>query len=207
MSGTSLVMAGLVWSGLACAQNSISVRVCNSVHIPDTILDEAKGEASFVLETGGLKVTWLDCSTETMEQELGPRDFVLCLVAFRLSGVDRPGQRAMGSTSVANRLEQNYVFVRYDSIAKTASVHAVEWQSYQILGYSIAHELGHLLLGGEHTRRGVMRAVWGSTDLLLMSKREIKFTTEERERIQQALVARAQAWPNRTSPPATAPVR
>ena len=72
-----------------------------------------------------------------------------------------------------------------------------EWQTYQILGCSIAHELGHLLLGGEHTRRGVMRSVWGSADLLLMSKREIKFTSEERERIQQALEARVQAWPNK----------
>jgi hypothetical protein len=196
MSGSSLFMAGFVWGGLAFAQNGISVRVCNSVHMPGRILDQARGEASFVLETGGLEVTWLDCSTETMEQTLGPLDFVLCLVAFRLSGGVHPGQRVLGSTSIANRTQQNYVFVHYDSIAKIARDHGAEWQAYQILGYSIAHELGHLLLGGEHTRRGVMRAVWGPPDLLLMSKREIKFTEVERERIQQALEARVQAWPN-----------
>ena len=42
-----------------------------------------------------------------------------------------------------------------------------------------------------------MRGVWGSPDLLLMSKREIKFTQQERERIQQALEARVQAWLNK----------
>ena len=197
MNGSSLFMAGFVWGGLAFAQNGISVRVCNSVHIPDKILDSAKAEASFVLETGGLKVTWLDCSTETMVQELGPLDFVLCLVAFRLSGADRPGQRAMGSTSTANRMRQNYVFVHYESITKTARDHGTEWQTYQILGCAIVHELSHLLLGAEHTQRGVMRGVWGSPDLLLMSKREITFTQQERERIQQALEARVRAWPNK----------
>jgi hypothetical protein len=115
MNGWTLFLAGFV-----CGGNGISVRVCNSVHIPDKILDQAKAEASFVLGTGGLRVTWLDCSTETMVHELGPWDFVLCLVAFRLSGADHPGQRAMGSTSIANRAQQNYVFLHYDSIAKTA---------------------------------------------------------------------------------------
>ena len=51
MSGWSLFMAGFVWGGLAFAQNGISLRVCNSVHIPDRILDQTKAEASFVLET------------------------------------------------------------------------------------------------------------------------------------------------------------
>jgi len=194
MNSSTLFVAGFVWGGLAFAQNGISVRVCNSVHVPDKILDQAKAEATFVLETGGLKVNWLGCSTATMEQALGPWDFVLCLVAFRLSGANRPGQRAMGSTFISNRTEQNYVFLHYGSITKTARDHGVEWQTYQILGYSMAHELGHLLLGSEHTRRGVMCAVWSSPDLVQMSKREIKFTPEERERIHEKLEARQLAW-------------
>jgi hypothetical protein len=197
MNGSNLVMAGLVWGGLAFAQQAISVRVCNAVHIPDQILDQAEAEASFVLETGGLKVTWLDCSTATMEQTLGPRDFVLCLVAYRFSGAERPGRRPMGSIFIANRTEQNYVFVHFASITKTASDHAAERQTYQILGYTIAHELGHLFLGGEHTTAGVMQALWDSQTLLLMSKRWIKFTGKERERIQQALDAREKAWQNK----------
>lgn len=187
------------------AQGETSVRVCNTVHIPDKILDQARAEASFVLETGGIRVAWLDCSTETMEQELGPRDFVLCLVEFRLSGADRAGQRTIGSTPIRDRTQQNYVFLYYDSITKTAIDHAIEWQVHQILGYAIAHELGHLLLGGEHTQRGVLRGVWGSPDFLLMSKREIKFTPEERVRIQQALEARVRTWTYRIGLPGTAP--
>jgi hypothetical protein len=42
MSGSSLCMAGFVWGGLAFAQNSISMRVCNSVHMPGRLLDQAK---------------------------------------------------------------------------------------------------------------------------------------------------------------------
>ena len=100
----------------------------------------------------------------------------------------------MASTLISNREKQSFVLVNYDAIRKTAQDHGVEWQTYQILGYSIAHELGHLLLGGEHAHRGVMQPVWGSSDLVLMSKRQIKFTPVERERIQQVLKIRAKSW-------------
>jgi hypothetical protein len=152
----NLAVAGVFWGGLVCAQNDISVRVCNSVHIPEKILEQAQAEASFVLRTGGLEVTWLDCSTATMQQALGPADFILGLVAFRLSGAPRADRRTMASTLISNREKQSFVLVNYDAIRKTAQDHGVEWQTYQILGYSIAHELGHLLLGGEHAHRGVM---------------------------------------------------
>jgi hypothetical protein len=190
----NLAMAGLFYAGLAHAETDISVRVCNSVHIPEKILEQGKAEARFVLWTGGLDVTWLDCSTPTMPLALGPTDFILGLVAFRLPGGDRADQRTMGSAVISNRERQTFVSVDYDSICKTAGDHGVEWQTYQILGYSIAHELGHLLLGGGHPRRGVMRATWGSPDLLLMSRREVKFTSQERDRIQQALKTRVQTW-------------
>lgn len=197
MNGLSIFTGVFVWGGLAFAQNSISMRVCSTVYIPDKILDEAKVEASFVLKTGGLKVTWLDCGTETMEQTLGPRDFVLCLVPVLLSGAERPGRHLMGRAFMSNRTDQNSVFLYYDSIARVARDHDAVWQTSQILGYSIAHELGHLLLGAEHTKRGVMATDWDSPELLLMSRHAIKFTQDECERIRQGLQARIQAWPNR----------
>jgi hypothetical protein len=192
----NLAVAGLFWGGLACAQSTISVRVCNSVRVPEKTLEQAIAEASFVLQTGGLRVAWLDCSTATMEQTLGPMDFVLGLVAFRVSGADRPGQRTMASALISNRERQSFISVYYNAIAEVAQDHSAEWQTYQILGYSIAHELGHLLLGGGHSPRGVMQAAWGSRDLVHMSRRDLKFTPQEHDRIQLALKIRIQAWSN-----------
>ena len=196
MNRANLAVAGLFWGGLACAQSTISVRVCNSVGVPEKTLQQAKAEASFILQTGGLRVTWLDCSTATMEQALGPMDFVLGLVAFRVSGADRPGQRTMASTFISNQERQSSISVYYNAIAKVAQDHSAEWQTYQILGYSIAHELGHLLLGGSSQSPGCDAGGVGSRDLVLMSRRDLKFTPLERDRMQLALKIRIQAWSN-----------
>lgn len=129
-----------------------------------------------------------------MEQTQGPRDFVLCLVPVLSSGAERHGRLVLGGAPRSNRTEQISVSLYYDSITKVARNHSALWQASQILGYSIAHELGHLLLGAEHAPSGVMRANWDASDLLLMSRHAIKFTAEERERIQQGLEARIHAW-------------
>ena len=147
MNRAALAIKGLFWGGLVCAQSNISVRVCNSVHVPEKILEQGKAEAGFVLQTGGLEATWLDCSTETMQQAPGPMDFILGLVAFRLSGADPAGRRTLASTSTSDREKQSFVWVNYDAIRKTAQDHGVEWQTYQILGYSIAHDIRSFAVG------------------------------------------------------------
>ena len=184
MNGLSLFTVVFVWGELAFAQNGISVRVCSAVYIPDKILDEAKVEASFVLKTGGLKVTLVRLQHGNYGADARASDF-LCsaLVPVLSSGAERHGRLVLGGAPRSNRTEQISVSLYYDSITKVARNHSALWQASQILGYSIAHELGHLLLGAEHAPSGVMRANWDASDLLLMSRHAIKFTAEERERI------------------------
>ena len=45
----------------------------------------------------------------------------------------------------------------------------------EILGLTIAHELGHLLLGRAHSLVGIMRARWGSNDWRLASENQLMF--------------------------------
>ena len=41
-----------------------------------------------------------------------------------------------------------------------------------------------------------MQPAWGSLDLVLMSRQDLKFTRQERDRIQQTLKTRLQTWSN-----------
>jgi hypothetical protein len=56
-----------------------------------------------------------------------------------------------------------------------------------LLGYVIAHELCHLLLGGKHSQQGVMRAAWDSSDLASMTRAALKFSPSEGARMRQVL--------------------
>ncbi|MGH9550037.1 MAG: hypothetical protein ACRD3W_11710, partial [Terriglobales bacterium] len=57
-----------------------------------------------------------------------------------------------------------------------------------ILGGVMAHELGHLLLGSNsHSRAGIMRAHWQGEELNLLSRGNLRFTSEQAEHMRGKL--------------------
>ena len=56
-----------------------------------------------------------------------------------------------------------------------------------LLGYVIAHELGHLLLGPGHAPNGVMRAVWSPMDLGAIRRGCLRFGPAEAARMRSVL--------------------
>jgi hypothetical protein len=63
----------------------------------------------------------------------------------------------------------------------------------EILGFSAAHELGHLLLGsGSHSDRGIMRPSWRREDFGVSPQGAFKFTAEQAQSIRTEVGKRAQ---------------
>jgi hypothetical protein len=57
-----------------------------------------------------------------------------------------------------------------------------------VLGYVIAHELGHLLLGVQsHSRSGIMSHPFDGRELLLASQGLLRFTPSQAKRIREML--------------------
>ena len=57
-----------------------------------------------------------------------------------------------------------------------------------VLGYVLAHEIAHVLQGiVRHSEAGIMRARWTDNDLQQMGSRELRFTREDVQLIQQRL--------------------
>ena len=62
----------------------------------------------------------------------------------------------------------------------------------RILGHTMAHELGHLLLGANaHSPSGIMRGVWLPEDLKFMRWGELTFTLRQSDQIRNSLLRRA----------------
>ena len=56
-----------------------------------------------------------------------------------------------------------------------------------VLGYLIAHEVGHLLIGpGVHSPHGLMKGKWSSKDLEEMQRGQLLFQPWDARRMQRA---------------------
>src|SRR5207248_10592941 len=71
----------------------------------------------------------------------------------------------------------------------------IAWQptwSEIILGASITHELGHLLLGTTHTQDdGIMMPAFGRTDLIRLFSRADRFDPQQAAQLRNEIVVRA----------------
>jgi hypothetical protein len=62
-----------------------------------------------------------------------------------------------------------------------------------VLGHTMAHEIGHLLLGSNsHASQGIMRPTWGARDIHLAKTGVLGFTDAQAERMQAQVAARLQ---------------
>lgn len=97
------------------------------------------------------------------------------------AGGGRFGTDALGQSMIPpagyGYVPRGKASVFYDRVMAFASVWAPN--SREILGDAMAHELGHLLLGTQHSSRGIMKALWTFQDLQLASRGNLRFTTEQ----------------------------
>lgn len=84
----------------------------------------------------------------------------------------------------------NRADVYYDAVRELAHNFASDCEIGTIFAYVVAHELGHLLLGPQHTRNGVMKASWGRREVEMMPRHELRFSQAEREHMLSVLLAR-----------------
>jgi hypothetical protein len=61
---------------------------------------------------------------------------------------------------------------------------------YLMLGRAIAHEIGHLLLGGEHSAQGIMQAQWGTEQFEYAAGRSMVFTADQERALRSAVKTR-----------------
>jgi len=158
--------------GLAVETNAnIQVRVYNAAVVPAADQTVALRAAATILAAAGIGTSWLPCGdvasdpTATVcDTPLDPSELSVRLV------------RLPGTTSARGELQLGYSLVDTAAGAGTlATIYAdrVAWLAGEagadaptLVGFAIAHEIGHLLLGtNAHSGTGLMRAVWSRAEL------------------------------------------
>jgi len=163
--GFSIAAASVSASDLGAAE-PLGVAVCNVAQVPDILMRAAQQVADEVYLDVGIELNWADHECQSGDGLFGvnitTRDMAGIAVSDHTIGFAESGTR--------------HATVLYDRIKKFARRYHINCGV--MLGYAIAHELGHLLLPPKsHSVRGVMRE---AIDLQSASERQLRFTPEQR---------------------------
>jgi hypothetical protein len=195
-TGSGTGMAKQAADNGATANLTIEVHVYDYAQVEARELARAQGEASRVLGLVGIEPAWRGCPVPGGEnqnaQECRSTAGALVLRILPQAMAERMG-RAEGSLGFAQLPDDGT-----PGFVASVFYHRVESLSVElgcaravILGYAMAHEIGHLLLGtSSHSPQGIMRAQWTESELLSASAGRFGFFPQQGAKMRAGVQAR-----------------
>jgi hypothetical protein len=169
----------------------MNVAVCNIGELPASVIEHAEAEAAYVFQSMGVEIQWTSCGMEVGAADARMRpDFI---VRVRVGGhivkagptsLDAMGRAFMNVDGTGNMAD-----VYYGAIHELTLLDPIAGAD-QVMGYTMAHELGHLLIGAGHRPNGLMRAALSKKELDALNHRHLKFNEEEQAAILHKLQSR-----------------
>jgi len=177
----------------------LQVSLFNDAGVDSATLAEAQARASAIFSHSGIEVDWLVCGPAD-PSDFVPRRTACSALAWpsHLSVRIRPralsvSAETFGQAFVNADGKGLYSNVYYQNLARSSGHR--DLSDGEMLGYVLAHELGHLLLGtNSHSASGLMQPHWDASTLRASALSSLRFTPA------QSAVLRS-----RLSPPCPAP--
>jgi hypothetical protein len=175
----------------------LTLRVYNYSRIDPVSLARSEKVASAIFENVGVETVWMDCpvpkthsgSYSACQSDMGPIDLVLRILprhmAIKLAARDEPLGSAQTCSESEPACELSVFYYRVDELAVAG------YRADRILGYVIAHEVAHVLLGPGHSEEGIMRGQWTRNDLQRISWGLLTdFTKDQSRQLRNAVLRR-----------------
>jgi len=199
---SAAVLCLFVMSGIGKAEEStaegavlrIKTRVYNMAKVKPGILSSGLIEAGTIFKRIGIEVEWKECPCNSL---VGAAEFQLRVIPTLFPTARGIPQRGHLGYAAASEEGGVLATIFYDRVEDLTLVN----NPSTVLGYAIAHEMGHLLLGKTlrggryHSDSGIMRAKWDRNDLKGRTESRMEFAPEDAERLR----ARVALWIQRTS--------
>ena len=184
---------------------TLTVALFNEAHVPPTVLAGAQETTSYIFTKSGIDIRWMLCGRE--DESLEERS--------ACSQPEFPDHLDMHIVNSCPHLPGSVFGISYlspEGIGTQADVFYVKVVGFRqspaelstLLGYAMAHEVGHLLLGSNsHSPTGLMRADWRTKELICMAQGGLGFVEEQTHTMKAKLstfALRKEASPRRFSP-------
>lgn len=185
----------------------VSVAVYNDAGVNAGMLHQAESEAARLFREAGVDIDWVNCLTGPASSTNLPActqaEFRTVLQLRILAHARTLDGSVFGVSYLGEDGSGCYSLVFFERVKE------LDREYHQdpviVLGYVMAHEVAHLLLGANsHSEAGIMRAHWQWQDLVRAGRAELHFTPGESERMRERM-ARAPVKPDGGSSNAVMP--
>jgi len=157
----SLTFASLVVTTALSANLPLVVRTYDAVGVSPRTLEQAHASAALALAAAGIRPIWRPCHAAGCISR--PKAHEIDIRIVNATGLSPQGSLGFATVDIvqhAGTMATVYVD-RVDALAVQTVVER-GW----LLGWAMAHEIGHLILGTtNHAPFGLMRATWTVTEL------------------------------------------
>jgi hypothetical protein len=165
--------------GEAARSPRITVRFFNYAQLSANTLNEARDRVTAIYHRTGLAIDWVECPVGGQD----PSGFPACTEvldtthlflhllpqASKMTKLERAGEALLGAR-MAN--------IYWNRVCQQPAWLQVEPE--RILAHTIAHEVGHLLLGSNsHSPTGIMAGKWNREELIIIPHFGLSFTTQQ----------------------------
>jgi hypothetical protein len=182
----------------------IPVLLYGSSVVPADAFIEAKREAARIFREAGIEMAWFDCSARlaggqpepACQGTLLPSHVLLTIVPRwkrqyqRVRSGSPVLMEMLGEAICSGPTGGNDVTIYFKIVERRAQ--KSDARRARLLGYVIAHEIGHLLLGPQHST-GIMATDWAEKDVLKVPADELLFSAADRGRLETKVRARLAA--------------
>jgi len=179
----AVVCPAALLAGEAEPTPTITILVYNNAPAPHDLLHAAEREAERIFSRAGVLVNWCDCSLGhadaaspgTCQEGWGEINVALRILApidRRSHLIDYHYRQEPLGFAISPGLASVYYDYRARFDERTVGLP-------MILGGVIAHEVGHLLLGGQHSQQGIMQPELDSRQFSAAILRDLFFSEEE----------------------------
>ena len=165
---------------------ALILSVFNDASVPPETLAQGETRAAHILSQAGIQVEWMNCASEgthVPDQFEQPSPCSRIAYPSHLSvrivlTVPSVREDIFGEAFTDSEGKGTYVKLFYAHLAN-ANAH-LPLGDGELLGYVIAHEVGHLLLGTDsHSHEGIMQGRWEDTQLREAGKGNLQFTSSQ----------------------------
>jgi hypothetical protein len=178
-----LVSCGVfLWAMVMAGQDraTVAISVKNDARVSERELRKAEQLATHVFHNAGIDVRW--AAVDGCEQNTEP---LICVVVSVDPGKAEPGGDVFGTASATPIGMGKHVSVFYPSVR---ALNYERLDTAGVLGYVIAHETGHILLGvNSHAKLGIMQPRWEASQLRRASMGTLLFTPDEAENMRERI--------------------
>lgn len=169
----------------------MNVALCNLGGLRESTVANAKAETELVFRSAGTRVVWMDCREfpPSGAQARAPGFVVRLRTDFSPPPAGPMSLDTMGRAFIPEGGAGYLADVYFQTVQAVAAQHMID--AGVLLGFVIAHELGHLLLGPGHVQNGLMQGAWNGRQTQALRQRWLKFNKAAGDQIRSELRARA----------------